>query len=137
MPPTENCPAENWCCGYCEFHSICELVNVPSDYHEDKNTTATHTDNPAVIEALNNLASARAIAKHARELEDEAKSVLCAEVHKKGLASVQGGGFICFISERSSNRFDAAAFKKVHPDLAKQFSKKTSSIYYEIKEVTP
>ena len=41
VPPTENCPAENWCCGYCEFHSICELVNVPSDNQEDNNSSTS------------------------------------------------------------------------------------------------
>ena len=134
--PADNCPAEAWCCSYCEFSHICELFNPPFTRQDKSNNTTNNTDNPAVIEALSNLASARAIAKHAKELEDNAKSVLDAEVRRKGITSVQGGGFICSISERSASRFDTQAFKKVHPDLAGRFTKNTTSVIYDIKEVS-
>ncbi len=135
-PPSDNSPAENWCCPYCEFSAQCDIFTPPVSQKANATNTPNGTDNPDVIEALVNLASARAIAKHARELEDNAKSVLDAHVRRNGMASVQGGGFICSISQRASSRFDTAAFKKLHPDLANQFTKQSVSVVYDIKEVT-
>ena len=131
-PPKDNCPAETWCCNYCEFSNICELY--AHDTPQVIEPAKSNSDNPVIIEALSNLASARAIAKHAKEMEDNAKAVIDAFMKENSVTSLQAGGFVCSIKVRNSSRFDTASFKKVHPDLAGLFTVRTTSTSYDIAQ---
>ena len=128
----EPCPAENWACNYCEFSHLCK---ARQEHHTEQAATDTQaTDAEEIINAVNDLANARAISKHAKELEDGAKAVLDGYMKQNGISSLKAGGYICSIKERNTTRFDTNAFKKVHPDLAGQFSVKSSYTTYELKE---
>ena len=131
-PPEVNCPAEKWACGYCEFSHMCELCkkrNIPVG--EDIVTT----DDAEVIGAMENLQEARKMSKEAKELENDAKAVLDEKVRAQGVKSISGGGYILTLKETTKSGFDQAAFKKVHLELVSQFTKKTTSVTYELKEV--
>ena len=133
-PPSAHCPAESWCCGYCDFHHLCQLHKSPEvKIFGGNNTTVTY--DKEVINAMKSLQQARELSQQARELEDNAKSVIDEKVRQQGLRSVQGENLILNISERSSSRFDSAAFKKAHPELVGQFSKITTSTSYNLQEV--
>ena len=126
-PPEDDCP--EWACGYCEFSHLCELCkkrNIPVG--EDVITT----DDAEVIGAMENLQEARKMSKEAKDLENDAKAVLDEKV--QGVKSIAGGGYILTLKETTRNIFDQLAFKKAHPEMVSQFTKKTTSVTYELKE---
>ena len=133
--PIENCPAESWCCNYCEFSDKCSLFGLPPMLHDSHDNSLAFTDADDVISAMKDLIEARSLAKQAQELEDKAKDVLYENIKQKGLTSLEGGGYVCTINERSSKRFDATGFRKAHPDIAQEFMKESVSTIFEIKEV--
>lgn len=132
-PPCLNCPAEKWCCRYCEFCSECELSDT--SFTPDQLPAIPVTQDENILAAMNELKQARELNKEAKDLETHAKSILDENVKDKGLQGIQGGGLVFFMSSRMSSRFDSTAFKKAHPELVSQFTKQTSSVVYEIKEV--
>ncbi len=130
-PPKANSPAQEWACGYCEFSHLCELCkkrNIPVG--EDIITT----DDAEIIGAMENLQEARKMSKEAKELEADAKAVLDEKVRAQGMKSISGGGYILTFKETTRNSFDQNAFKKAHPEMISQFTKKTTSVTYELKE---
>ena len=133
--PVENCPAESWCCHYCEFSDKCCLFGIPPMLNDNPDLTPAFTDAGDVISAMKDLLDARNLAKQAKELENKAKNVLYENIKQKGLTSIEGGGYICTINENKSKRFDPTAFKKAHPDIAQEFMKESVSVSYDIQEV--
>ncbi|MBQ6969824.1 MAG: PD-(D/E)XK nuclease family protein [Synergistaceae bacterium] len=132
--PLINSPSESWCCNYCEFSKQCNLSGLPPIPATNPELPPMFTDSDVVIEAMHELVRAREMAKEAKTIEDNAKNVLDEHIRQKGLSSVEGGGYVCTISERKSMRFDSAGFKKVHPDLMNQFMKESVSVTYTVKE---
>ena len=133
--PVENCPAESWCCHYCEFSDKCNLFGLPPMLNDTPDTTPAFTEAGDVISAMKQLIDARNLAKQAKELEDEAKNILYENIKQKGLSSIEGGGYVCTINERSSKRFDATGFRNAHPDIAQKFMKECVSVIFDIKEL--
>ena len=133
-PPDFYSPSENWCCDYCEYSGMCDLHKAPTVAAPATKDFAVTTDTE-IINAMKSLQHARDLSKEARELEDSAKATLDANIKAKGLCSVQGGGYICSIFEKTSSRFDTTAFKKAHPDLAGAFTKTSKSTVYELKNL--
>lgn len=134
-PPSTNCPAETWCCSYCDFHHLCQLHKTLEVHVIGMNdTTITHDED--VIDAMKSLQQARELSQQARELEGKAKTVIDEKVKQQGLRSVQAENLILNICERSSSRFDSAAFKKAHPELVGQFTKQSTSTSYNLQEVS-
>ena len=131
--PDENCPAETWACNYCEFAHLCELHK--KKYHAKEQKDVETTDDAIIIAAMRELQHARELSREAKNLEAHAKSALDEYVRSKGLSQIQGGGLSVSITEKQSSRFDTTAFKKAHPELVGQFTKSTTSTYYEIEEV--
>ena len=91
-PPVENCPAEAWCCNYCEFSHICELRGTKPKKVEEPLPPVPIDEDIQITHALKDLAFSRDLAKQARTLEADAKQVLLAEAKAKGLDTIKGGG---------------------------------------------
>ena len=132
--PFENSPSESWCCSYCEFSQLCNLYGVPSVSNDNPELPPVVSDSEIVIHAMQQLMEAREKAKQAKVQEDEAKNILDEHIRQKGFTSLEGGGYVCSITERKTQRFDSAEFKKVHPDLMNQFMKESVSVTYTVKE---
>ena len=81
------------------------------------------------------LSESRDMEKAAKELSDEAKAVLDREVRKRGIQSVRCGKLILVLNEIKSSRIDTSALKKAHPELVQEFTKLSSSVRYDLKEV--
>ena len=73
--------------------------------------------------------------RDAKELETLAKETLDKKVRLQGLKYVQAGELVLVLKEISSARFDTTAFKKSHPDMVKDFTKTSTSVRYEIKNL--
>ena len=133
--PIENCPAESWCCHYCEFSDKCNLFGLPPMLNDTHDTSPAFTEAVDVISAIKQLIDARNLAKKAEKLEDEAKNILYENIKQKGLTSIEGGGYVCTINVSETKRFDSKGFRKAHPDIAQKFMKESVSVSYDIEEV--
>lgn len=130
-PPTQNCPAETWCCNYCEFSHFCNLHQIQQTSTVNNNTAVA--DDADILSAVQQLYKARELSKQARKLETEAKSTLHSKLWQNGIHSVQADNIILNISERCSSRFDSDALKAAYPEIASQFYKPSTSVFYDIK----
>ena len=130
--PSENCPAEKWCCNYCGFWDICELVNRKET---EVGSDIIVTSNKTIIDAVELLQEARDLSKTGKKLENEAKAVLDENVRKQGINSVKANNLILTLYETKSRRFDQEAFEKVFPELVNEFTKLNTSVTYKVKAV--
>jgi len=123
---------QSWCCGYCGYAHLCELCKKDTTVGDESVPT---TDNQEVIDAVELLSESRDMEKAAKELSDEAKTVLDREVRKQGIKSVRAGNLVLILNEIKSSRLDTTALKKAHPELVSEFMKQSSSVRYDLKEV--
>ena len=79
----------------------------------------------AKIEALNEWESMM------EEAKTEADAIK-AEMEERGVEELQAGSYIIRWTSVLSNRFDSAAFKRVHDDLYKAFTKQVASRRFSI-----
>lgn len=131
--PTENSPREAWCCNYCEYADMCSFHRRPKPVELD--TSIEYTEDDEVVGAMWELLNARGIAKDARDMETHAKSVLDEHIKAQGNKQIAGGGLMFNLTERTRGTFDSAAFKKDHPEIAVQYTKTSTSVVYEVKEL--
>ena len=132
--PVENCPAEDWCCRYCEFANLCELCNTKRN--TEVGDIAQETEDIEIINAIEQLQETREMTKSLKTLEDEVKALIDEKVRSHGINSLKAGKFILNLSERTSNRFDEKAFKEAHPEIAQKFEKEVKALYYEVNEIS-
>ena len=60
------------------------------------------------------------------------RSSIKAEMEERGVEELQAGSYIIRWTSVLSNRFDSAAFKRVHDDLYKAFTKQVASRRFSI-----
>ena len=131
--PSENCPSEKWCCGYCEYSKLCELNTEAKDTAVGEDAAVTSDED--VINAMELLKEARELTKAGEELEGEAKIVLDEKIRKRGIKTVKAGDLILDISERTQSRIDSKALKETQPEIYQEFLKSSASVVYKLKEV--
>lgn len=134
--PDTDSSADDWTCHYCEFADRCNhhKIVLPT---QNVNSPLPSTDNSTIINAMAELLQAKELSKEASDLEKHAKEILKANVQDQGLPGIQGGGLIFSISERSTSRFDSSAFKNDYPDLARQYTKRSSYPVFNVCGVSP
>ena len=130
--PEQGSRFQSWCCGYCGYSHMCELAKKDTTVGSE---SVPATDNQDVIDAVELLSESRELERTGKELADEAKVVLDREVRKKGIQSVRCGNLLLVLNEIKSSRLDTNALKKAHPELVSEFTKQSSSIRYDLKEV--
>lgn len=133
--PEENCPAEGWCCKYCEYSHLCEIFRASQNDTAVGDDVAV-TDDVDVIDAVDLLKEARELSKAGKDLEEEAKAVLDEKVRRQGIKTIKAGELILSLSETTQNKFDSKAFEAANPELYKQFKKPQSFITYRVKEAS-
>ena len=131
-PPDPGPRLESWSCRYCSYRNICDIQQSKNDTHVGDGVAAT-TDGD-IINALDTLREARELEKAAKDLSDQAKGILDEKVKRLGIRSIRGGNLILILNEIVSSRFDGVEFRKIHPDLAQEFTKELKSVRYDIKE---
>lgn len=83
----------------------------------------------AKIEALNEW---EAMMEEAKTEADAIRSSIKAEMEERGVEELQAGSYIIRWTSVLSTRFDSAAFKRVHDDLYKAFTKQVASRRFSI-----
>ena len=131
--PEENCPAEKWCCGYCEYAQMCEL-NAKAKKDTEVGEDIAITSDEDIINAMELLKEARELSKAGEELEGEAKNVLDEKVRQRGIKSIKAGGLILKLSERTTNRFSSTDFKAAYPEMYQEYVKPSTSVTYKLEE---
>jgi CRISPR/Cas system-associated exonuclease Cas4 (RecB family) len=131
-PPEPGARLARWACGYCAYRNVCDIQVAKMDITVGDGVATTTDDD--IINALEMLQESRDLEKAAKDLSDQAKTVLDEKVRKQGIKSVRGGSLVLTLNEILSSRFDSAAFKKQHPDLAQEFTKTSKSLRYDVKE---
>jgi CRISPR/Cas system-associated exonuclease Cas4 (RecB family) len=124
---------QGWSCNYCAYRNACDMRPAKDTTPVGDGVAVTTEED--IINAMELLQEARDMEKSAKELEANAKEVIDEKVKKQGIKSVSGGSLILTLKEVSTSRFDNAGFKKVHPDLAQEFTKETKSVRYDIKDM--
>ena len=122
----------DWCCSYCGYSHLCKLARKDTTVGEE---SVPATDNQEIIDAVELLSESRDMEKAAKELSDEAKTVLDKLIRQQGIRSVRCGNLILILNEIKSSRLDTSALKKAHPELVQEFMKPSSSVRYDLKEV--
>ena len=122
----------DWCCGYCGYSHLCKLARKDTTVGEE---SVPATDNQEIIDAVELLSESRDMEKAAKELSDEAKTVLDKLIRQQGIRSVRCGNLILILNEIKSSRLDTSALKKAHPELVQELMKPSSSVRYDLKEV--
>ncbi len=130
--PEQSSRFQNWCCGYCGYSHLCELCRKDTAVGD---VSVPETDNQEVIDAVELLSESRDMEKAAKELSDESKAVLDRLIRSQGIKSVRCGNLILILNEIKSSRLDTTALKKAHPELVQEFTKLSSSVRYDLKEV--
>ena len=130
-PPKQNCPMEKWCCNYCGYTNICDLVQSKETAVGNDTIVTSDTE---IINAVELLKEARELSKAGKDLEDEAKVVLDEKVRKQGIKTLQAKNLILKLSETVSNRFDKSAFQKKYPELVNEYTKSSTSVVYKVAE---
>lgn len=123
---------QGWCCDYCGYSHLCELTKKDTAVGDE---SVPATNNQEVIDAVELLSESRDMEKAAKELSDEAKAVLDKLIRQQGIRSVRCGNLILVLNEIKSSRLDTTALKKAHPELVSEFTKQSSSVRYDLKEV--
>lgn len=85
----------------------------------------------AKIEALNEWEAMMEEAKTEADAIRSSSSIK-AEMEERGVEELQAGSYIIRWTSVLSNRFDSAAFKRVHDDLYKAFTKQVASRRFSI-----
>ena len=83
----------------------------------------------AKIEALNEWET---LMEEAKSEADAIRSSIKTEMEERGVEELQAGSYIIRWTSVLSNRFDSAAFKRVHDDLYKAFTKQVASRRFSI-----
>ena len=130
--PEQGSRFQGWCCDYCGYAHLCELAKKDTTVGDE---SIPATNNQEVIDAVELLSESRDMEKAAKELSDEAKVVLDKLIRQQGIRSVRCGNLILILNEIKSSRLDTTALKKAHPELVSEFTKQSSSVRYDLKEV--
>lgn len=123
---------QGWCCDYCGYAHLCELAKKDTTVGDE---SVPATDNQEVIDAVELLSESRELERTGKELADEAKTVLDKLIRQQGIRSVRCGNLILVLNEIKNSRLDTTALKKAHPELVQEFTKQSSSVRYDLKEV--
>lgn len=83
----------------------------------------------AKIETINEWET---LMEEAKTEAEAIRSSIKAEMEERGVEELQAGSYIIRWTSVLSNRFDSAAFKRVHDDLYKAFTKQVASRRFSI-----
>ena len=133
--PVEGCKRESWSCRYCDFSGMCELSTVSEKISKSASDEVVHTQDGQIISAMDLLLAGREYSRAGAAMEKEAKAILDAKVFSEGIRNIQGGKYALSITEKPRSSFDTTAFKKAHPELVSEFTKTSTSVYYDVENL--
>lgn len=74
----------------------------------------------------------QALLDEATEMVESLKDFIKEEMNERGVEEMEVGTYICRFTTVLSNRFDTTAFKRLHGELYKAYTKQTTSRRFSI-----
>lgn len=85
-----------------------------------------------IISKVEELREWQALLEEAESMVESLKDFIKAEMNERGVEEMEVGTHICRFTTVLSNRFDTTAFKKLHGELYKAYTKQTTSRRFSI-----
>lgn len=85
-----------------------------------------------IISVIESLKEWEALAAEATEMVESLKDQIKAEMTARNVEELEAGQYIARFTTVLSNRFDSTAFKKVMPDVYKQYTKQVTSRRFSV-----
>lgn len=85
-----------------------------------------------LISKVEELREWQALLDEAEAMVESLKDFIKAEMQERGVEEMEAGAYICRFTTVLSNRFDTTAFKKLHGELYKAYTKQTTSRRFSI-----
>ncbi len=85
-----------------------------------------------IISKVEELREWEALLDEAEAMVESLKDFIKAEMDERGVEEMEAGTHICRFTTILSNRFDTTAFKKLHGELYKAYTKQTTSRRFSI-----
>ena len=85
-----------------------------------------------IISVIESLKEWEALAAEATEMVESLKDQIKAEMTARNVEELEAGQYIARFTTVLSNRFDSTAFKKVMPDIYKQYTKQVTSRRFSV-----
>ncbi len=89
-------------------------------------------DQNIIISKVEELKEWQTIHDEAEAMVESLKDFIKAEMQERGVEEMEAGTHICRFTTVLSNRFDTTAFKKLHGELYKAYTKQTTSRRFSI-----
>ncbi len=89
-------------------------------------------DQNIIISKVEELKEWQALLDEAEAAVEELKDFIKAEMQERGVEEMEAGTHICRFTTVLSSRFDTTAFKKLHGELYKAYTKQTTSRRFSI-----
>jgi hypothetical protein len=123
-------------CQQCQYSQYCgyKIVDDNSEANPDTGNIPI-TNDLEVIEALDDLFTAREMGRIAREMEDHSKSIIDARVMANGINVIRSDQYKLSIAEYASKRLDQSLLKVEMPDIYEKFVKETVSTRYTVNSL--
>ena len=123
---------QDWCCSYCGYSWLCELFQKKKSVEVGDKIEVT--DNPEIINAIEQLKEARTAKKEIEAVQYEAKQILDENVKAKGIKALCGGDLILTLTTGAKSSIDEKSLREKHPDIYNEFRKETPYVTYKVKE---
>lgn len=85
-----------------------------------------------IISKVEELKEWQTILDEAEAMVESLKDFIKSEMQERGVEELEAGTHICRFTTVLSNRFDTTAFKKLHGELYKAYTKQTTSRRFSI-----
>lgn len=85
-----------------------------------------------IISKVEELIEWTSILDEAEAMVESLKDFIKSEMQERGVEELEAGTHICRFTTVLSNRFDTTAFKKLHGELYKAYTKQTTSRRFSI-----
>ena len=109
--------------------SVIVMFEEPSKRREEENKRA---EEQRIVSKIEQLQEMEALIDEAKAEAEKLKDEIKAEMQKRNTEEMRAGKYIVRWSEVLSNRFDTTAFKKLFPEVYKNFTKQTASRRFSI-----
>ena len=89
-------------------------------------------DQNIIISKVEELREWQTLLDEAESMVESLKDFIKAEMNERGVEEMEAGTYICRFTTVLSNRFDTTAFKKLHGELYRAYTKQTTSRRFSI-----
>ena len=111
---------------------ICRVARASPKNNELERKATNMCNQSELISKVEALKEWQALLEEAETMVESLKDFIKAEMQARGVEEMEVATHICRFTTILSNRFDTTAFKRVHGDLYKAFTKQTTARRFSV-----